>query len=412
MEQPPAIELQNLAFTSNGNHEVGTDYNILDAMGYDLGGKPISRMDPYLKWIKSSSPGRRDEEYLRLFIDVVLHFKRGDQSHHDAIQLYIDGLANGQPHHYYFHNTSPGSAERRTSVEDTVLIIIGVWTLMKPYFVPTRGRQKRVVLSFCLKSGIPYSQANAFNQSPSKLIQSCGLLPQPDESILLTETAQGLASCATVQSSNSRTADFSFGLHASLVESHSISPRVLNARRLYSLAGVRIMWTENLSRHLLLSKAGQKHYLELFALPCTLQGRGLEGLQMAGITPNLVYEIQATYANLFNPVRISSTHSMLMAYTGIRYCCWCVCCASWRFRAREIKRLSQEPPRNLGTRVPYDPEIKHLMRQHPTSWAQDEFPDLWPRILEIDHYLQAARPWNFWILFRDNRDTVQYWTFL
>ncbi len=34
------------------------------------------------------------------------------------------------------------------------------------------------------------------------------------------------------------------------------------------------------------------------------------------------------------------------------------------------------------------------------------------RIQPLDQCLQDAKPWNFWVLLRDNRDTVQYWTFL
>ncbi|KAK8029915.1 hypothetical protein PG993_011206 [Apiospora rasikravindrae] len=419
MEQPAAFELQRQAPTENEYRMSRIDQDILDAIGYKPGRQSIATLDPYLRWIKSSSPGmRKIEDYLNLFIDVVCHFRKGGDQFHHAIRTYINEIANAETNHYYFHDTSPGSAERQTSVEDTILIIIGVWTLMRPYFVPVQGHQKRVVLSFCLKSGTPYSEVKAFEQSPSELIRSCGLLPNADESAVLPETAQSSIPCAADQPSITRTADFSFGLHAGLIESHSIPTKILNASRLSSLAGVRIIWTDNLSRHLLLSKTGQRHYLELFGLPCALQGRPPESLHKAGITPALVYEVQSTYANLFNPVRVSSVHGTLTAYTGLRYCCWCVGCASWRFRTHEIKRLLQDPYKKKpgapgwSAQLPYDPELESLMRQEATSWNQAEFPDLWPRILALDHHLQAARPWNFWILFRDSRDTIQYWTFL
>ncbi|KAK8062440.1 hypothetical protein PG997_014537 [Apiospora hydei] len=395
------------------------DQEILSAMGYDPG-ESISRLRPYLRWIKSSSPGvRKKEDYLRLFTDVVLHFRReGDQPHHMAIQLYVNELATSQPDHYYFNDTSPGSAERLTSVEDTVLIIIGVWTLMKPYFSPTRGNQKRVVVSFSHRYDIPYSEERAFDQSPSELIRSCGLLPHANESAWSPETAQTSTACVTDQSSVSRTADFSFGLHSGLIESHIIDTKVLNASRLFSLASVRIVWTDNISRHFLLSRSGQRHYLELFALPCALRDRETKNPSKSVISPSLVYEVQSTYANLFNPVRVSSAHEVLVRYTGLRYCYWCLGCASWRARTCEIKMLSQDTfKRNRGAfgwsaQLPYDPEIELLMGQEATSWNQVEFRDLWPRILELDHHLQTARPWNFWILFRDSRDTIQYWTFL
>ncbi|KAK8112788.1 hypothetical protein PG984_013314 [Apiospora sp. TS-2023a] len=402
------------ASTNNGSD---LDHGVLDAMGYDLSVHSFSRLKPYLRWIELSSPGKREKEaYLRLFTDVVRHFgNENRQPQHTTIQTYVDGIVNGHPNHYYFNDTLPRSAERLTSVKETILIIIGVWTLMKPYFILMQGQQRHVVLSSCLKSGIPYSEEEAFNQLPSSLINSCGLLPNPDESTMLPETAQGTGTAD--QLSTYRTADFSFGLHAGLIESHSITTRVLNMTRLSSLAGVSIIWTDNLSRHLLLSKAGQKCYLELFALPCALQGRKPEYLHKAGISPALVYEVQSTYANLFNPVRVSSIHRALVKYTGLRYFCWCVGCTAWRFRARKIKKLSREPSWNRGApgwsaQLPYDPELEFLIIQEATSWNQVAFRNLWPRILELDHHLQAARPWNFWILFRDNRDTVQYWTFL
>ncbi|KAK7959604.1 uncharacterized protein PG986_004458 [Apiospora aurea] len=402
MEQSAGIEIRCPTPVNSDYHLGGMDQDILSAMGYDPG-ESISRLKPYLRWIKSSSPGvRKKEDYLRLFTDVVLHFRReGDQPHHMAIQPYVNELATSQPDHYYFNDTSPGSAERLTSVEDTVLIIIGVWTLMKPYFSPTQGNQKRVVVSFCHRYGIPYSEARAFDQSPSDLIRSCGLLPHADESAWLSGTAETSRACVADQSSVSRTADFSFGLHSGLIESHIIETKVLNANRLLSLAGVRIAWTDNISLHLLLSRSGQRHYLELFALPCALRDRETKSPNKSVISPSLVYEVQSTYANLFNPIH-----------------CWCLGCASWRIRTREIKTLSQdtfEKNRRVSgwsAQLPYDPEIELLMRQEATSWNQVDFRDLWPRILELDHHLQAARPWNFWVLFRDSRDTIQYWTFL
>ncbi|KAK7911952.1 hypothetical protein PG985_014433 [Apiospora marii] len=168
--------------------------------------------------------------------------------------------------------------------------------------------------------------------------------------------------------------------------------------RLSSLAGVSIIWTDNLSRHLLLSKTGQKHCLDLLALPCALQGRTPEDIHKTGLLPSLVYEVQSTYANLFNPAHMSSIHSALVKYTGFRY-----------LLVRGLRIVALPGPRDQGA-------VSGALQEARSAWVECpdpvEFCDLWPRILELDHHLQAARPWNFWILFRDNRDTVQYWTFL
>jgi hypothetical protein len=47
----------------------------------------------------------------------------------------------------------------------------------------------------------------------------------------------------------------------------------------------------------------------------------------------------------------------------------------------------------------------------PSDWVQDLFPCLWPRIVVLEEHLHMAKPWSIWILFRDRRDTLQFWTF-
>jgi magnesium-transporting ATPase (P-type) len=47
-----------------------------------------------------------------------------------------------------------------------------------------------------------------------------------------------------------------------------------------------------------------------------------------------------------------------------------------------------------------------------SEWDQMTFPHLWTRILHLEHALQNAKPWSFWVLFRDRREKLPFWTFL
>jgi len=155
----------------------------------------------------------------------------------------------------------------------------------------------------------------------------------------------------------------------------------------------------------------------VFSLPCALQGGAETVLAQVGIRTDLIDEIEASYANLFNPQTPSTVHRHLGAFTGLRYWCWCLGCACQRLRAQELRKMNGKKPsgqtrRQTGRVVRYDRVLQTLMESKATPWHRTEFRRLWPRILALEAHLQAARPWNFWVLFRDRRDTVQYWTFL
>ncbi|KAH7176756.1 hypothetical protein EDB81DRAFT_850589 [Dactylonectria macrodidyma] len=351
---------------------------------------------PHLQYIESSWPGRGElHDFLRLFIDVVDHF-RGPKP---PIQQYIDRLVSSHEHSY-FSDTIPGSSLRTTRVTEAVLIILGTWMLMQPYFILTRHDQRRVVFAYCAKQGREYSEAEAFAQPLPKLLSQSGLLPNAYE---LNES--GLNS---VQ--NSSVAEIitePFGLHDSmgLLESLSLSPKRLNAVLLSRLGGVRVTWTTNISRHLLLSKHGERTYLELFALPCALQGDAGSVLSAMGISMDLIDEIECSYATLFNPSRPSNFHKRLTKLKGFCHWCWCLHCASYRLRRQLLGTLKL-------SHLNYDPTLETLMERDAAEWDQTEFKQLWPRISTLYSHMQQTKPWSFWVLFRDSRDTVQYWTFL
>lgn len=129
----------------------------------------------------------------------------------------------------------------------------------------------------------------------------------------------------------------------------------------------------------------QKHYLELFVLPCALQNRKPINLCKAGISPSLFYAVPSTYSNVFNYVCVSEIYGALVTYMGLRYCCWFVGCTSWRFRAYEIKELSREPSRKQeapgwSAQLPSDRKLEVLVGQEATSSNRVELRHLWLRI--------------------------------
>lgn len=85
----------------------------------------------------------------------------------------------------------------------------------------------------------------------------------------------------------------------------------LNATNLLTYSHVEIAWTQNISRHMLLSKRAESYYLEIFALPCALQGGADHFLSSIGISTDLVDEIECSYAALFNPSSESGLHKTL-----------------------------------------------------------------------------------------------------
>ena len=60
----------------------------------------------------------------------------------------------------------------------------------------------------------------------------------------------------------------------------------------------------------------------------------------------------------------------------------------------------------------YDPLLAKLMSSESSDWTPDMFPHLRARIVILEEHLEEAKPWSVWVLFRDRRDTLQFWTFL
>ncbi|KAL6414217.1 hypothetical protein AUP68_00735 [Ilyonectria robusta] len=399
---PPLEPIQLLPMTPERD---GTRAGLLSALGIAEG----ESAEAYMHYIESAWTYQGEwNDFLHLFIDVVHHFHvpSTSQTAQPRIQAYIDGLVNSQTH-AYFKDTVAGSGARITGVTEAVLRILGAWLLMHSYFIPTRRDQRRVVFAYCVRQKHGYSEQKALNEPVPRLLSQSGLLPNAYE-------INGSELNSLPDSSTDRIME-PFGLHDSvgLLESLSVNPKKLNAVRLSRLGGIKFTWTTNISRHLLLSKHGETNYLDLFALPCALQGDAASILADMGISTELIDEIESSYATLFNPITPSYLHTKLAKIRGFCYLCWCLHCGSYRLRKRVLRALN--PPRGKDParyQFKYDPTLETLMKRNATQWDQTEFKQLWPRISVLDAHLQQTRPWNFWVLFRDSRDTVQYWTFL
>lgn len=292
---------------------------------------------------------------------------------------------------------------------------MGTWLLSQSYFVPSHQDQRRIVYAYCRSTDNDYSESNALDQSIGTLISESGLLPSQGEGV-----GTSYDNISSLQVINDTEVSEAFALHsyADLLESLSIDSKRLNATNLSTYSHIEIAWTQNISRHMLLSKRAESYYLEIFALPCALQGGAEKVLSSVGISTDLIDEIECSYATLFNPSSESTLHKTLAWVIGLHQWCRCLYCTAYRFRKHTletlqgVKRRRQRSSLETGYRMTYDNQIRVLMERKASKWNQTEFSSLWPRILVLDAHLQRARPWNFWVLFRDRRDTVQYWTFL
>ncbi|KAK8041557.1 hypothetical protein PG994_014564 [Apiospora phragmitis] len=146
------------------------------------------------------------------------HFRsEGTQPYHAAIQPYIKELATEQPDHHYSNDTSPGSAERLTSVADTVLIIIGVsYPSVSNMVQPTRGNGIRPVSV----RTYPIWRPPPTNR---RIHMAARVTCTADQSLASGKRSSAFAS---TQICSNRTAS---------------QPVVLHASKLSSLAGVRIV---------------------------------------------------------------------------------------------------------------------------------------------------------------------------
>lgn len=201
-------------------------------------------------------------------------------------------------------------------------------------------------------------------------------------------------------------------------ESLSIKATRLNAFTLNVLSAVQVSWTQNVSRHMLLTKPGGHHTLELFSLPCAF---AVTTSECVGVPSELAQEIQESYAMLFNAWHEFPLHIRLGHWMSLRKFCWCWSCSAHRYRRQCIGKCKQGITASsrrgkTGKKIvpsEFDPMLVELTETPAEfDWTPGDFPHLWTRITRLEQHLQTSRPWSLWILFRDRRDTMQFWTFL
>ena len=250
----------------------------------------------------------------------------------------IQKLCSSQELYFLDMTSDPGLREE--CIKNAVLLVVGICTAMKSYFVSLQGSHRPIFLSYHLKNGGSTDTAvqEPIGETLPSLIRGSGMIPGCSED----KTLSPIQDIATTPDPNAY-------FPIDFIESLYIPSTALNASKLHSLAGVRIHWTDNISRHLLLSQHAGIYYLELFTLPCMLQGGGERTLANSGIPKQYMSEIQQSYANLFNPTSSSITHEWLGRPLGVRWWCWCLSCTSERLARRELRRRKRTS-KNTGNR--------------------------------------------------------------
>jgi hypothetical protein len=429
---------------------------------------------PYLNYIENRYIGRGTlEEYIVLFIMVVKYLQdapvRNDALEGErtrTIRGLLDKLCDANES--LFADTQENTRMRKDEVEDTALYILGVWSSMLSSFVHLPNGSRRILNAYKSRNESIGLEVDVLSCSLSGLLHGSGLLPTPgdwtdvqdDRDRDILDAAKRLMSLLSgekttfdngtsprnIDSSPMRRSFFgrlpsstsdaenssSYIAYRTLdnidaVESLSIKAKRLNAFTLKVLGAVEICWTHNISRHLLLSQRRGRSILELFALPCVFTSTSIFS-KAVGISSDFAQEIQESYCILFNAWPETPLHVKLGYVFGWRKICWCWACSSYRHRIHALENLKTISAAQLSTlkarrlhgqgqgqavKDEFDPRLIKLMENpDPPDWTQELFPSLWPRIVALEEHLQRARPWSIWILFRDRRDTLQFWTFL
>jgi hypothetical protein len=430
---------------------------------------------PYLNYILRQCTGSETiEDYVELFIKILEHFRMVTSTNRTPTPITVQALMDkftSSGFRNVFSDTVAGGSRRREQVEDTVMCVIGTWTTMLSSF-QLKNRSRKVVAAYGIFADTTASQDSIpirppslgaatiapYDEDVAGLITGSGLLPGGEwdhrvgsqsnvtsklialmfnalispksaslQDILAPSSKRTSPSgmsrkqCLWITDANCDPELSSFALLEDLNahESQSIRATQLNAFTLNVLSAVTILWTPNVSRHMLLTKANGRSVLELFSLPCAFNAITSPEV---GIPTELTQEIEESYAVLFNAWPNTPLHARLGKLLGLRKMCWCWSCSAYRFRQRCITACKTRVPvssrvgRNVTSDLyhsDFDPVLQTLMTsQSVRNWTPDDFPMLWPRIVRLEQHLQTSRPWSLSVLFRDSRDTVQFWTFL
>jgi hypothetical protein len=128
--------------------------------------------EPYLNHITNRCiRGDTMEEYIKLLVAVVRHFDVAPTAvpAKKSIQELLDVVSSSSA---YAHRN-------REDVEDTVLYVIGTWTLLLSSFIhlPMAGGLRKVVAAYTLRTHCSPSRCQPYGEDLIRLVAGSGLLP-------------------------------------------------------------------------------------------------------------------------------------------------------------------------------------------------------------------------------------------
>lgn len=396
----------------------------------------LSTAEPYLNYIYNRNILAEEQEYIRLLVRAIEHFKANG-----TIQALFDQLVASESEEIFLE-TYPGSTARKENVTDIIMYIIGVRTMMLGSFVQLPTRARKIIQAY---SAQRTGKDNPYEETLAALVRGSGLLPmvgvrdglQPandEDEVVRTarklisllsggslENLKGLSNSTILEKSDSNESGHPYHSLQDIdsIESLSVKATRLNVFTLNVLGAMDVSWTHDVSRHMLISQRRGRYVMEIFALPCVFDATSLAAKQ-TGISLELAQEIQESYGILFNAWPKLPTHAKIGRYFGLRRVCWCWSCSAHRYRSTIISQLrdgrnhtSRRKWRQKNSlRSEFDPQLIELMcNGEACDWTFELFPSLWIRIVALEDHLHRAKPWSIWVLLRDRRDTLQFWTF-
>jgi hypothetical protein len=289
-----------------------------------------------------------------------------------------------------------------------LLHVLGEWLGMQAFFNQSATSFVPIMMRKAAATPVDQTQFDNITKleiTIGELVQESALVPI--KSMALFTTPDSIQAISGVHES-----EFLNAFIASTIERAE-----LNIYTLRKYANVTIKWTDNLSRHLLLTRPGGKDVLEIFDRPSILWAQ-----QPIGVKPDLMSEVLHSYGILFAPESESSLLS------------WYPWDTVWRFhrtlrkqalRKAAVKTLRENSSQDQnGQKISwFDEAIPPLVGlqnkysatirlSQPYDWDEDEFPNLWPRIEQLYDFQRTAKPWKLGVLLSDTRDSAQFWGFL
>ncbi|KAF8537897.1 hypothetical protein BDD12DRAFT_845022 [Trichophaea hybrida] len=253
-------------------------------------------------------------------------------------------------------------------VYEIVLHHIGLWLLMEDSFTKD-GFRSRWMAYYCERN-LAEEEENVLkgNIGLRKLLRGGGLLPS-----------------------------------SRIRESPGIARKDLNAYKLTKLGRIKIEWSTDITEHLTLKHEHEKTSLLLFSLPCILGQHSTFSLSTVGISNELQYEITLSYGLLFG--RFPNEHSR--RWIPGKWMCNCIGC-------KVAGTLEEAMIVIENTGQVLDPSLRRHCREMKSVcnvWVPSDFKHFWTRIHDLNQFLQERKPRTLVQLFKDRRDTLQYYTF-